>query len=54
MLPALHSGLVLITKAGAVVIDPAATCTAGWRRDKIASRLRLPVRYVILMKATLR
>ena len=47
VLPALHSGLVLITKAGAVVIDPAATCTAGWLRDDIASRFRVPVRYVI-------
>src|SRR5512133_3580567 len=27
---AVHSGLVLITKEGALVIDPGMTCTSGW------------------------
>ena len=37
---AVHSGLVLITKEGALVIDPAATCTAlqarspGWSDEE--------------------
>jgi hypothetical protein len=32
---AVHSGLVLVTREGALVIDPAMTCTAPWLRDKI-------------------
>jgi hypothetical protein len=31
---AVHSGLVLITEEGALVIDPATTCTAPWLRDE--------------------
>lgn len=31
---AVHSGLVLITKEGALLIDPAMTCTSGWLRDE--------------------
>ncbi|MGE8077544.1 MBL fold metallo-hydrolase [Peribacillus loiseleuriae] len=46
-LPALHSGLVLITKEGAVVIDPASTCTARWLNDEIKKRFNVKVRYVI-------
>ena len=34
---AVHSGLVLITEEGALVIDPAMTCTAGWLRTRSAS-----------------
>lgn len=44
---AVHSGLVLITKEGALVIDPAATCTAGWLRDEIRKRFNVPVKYVV-------
>ncbi len=50
-LPALHSGLVLITSEGALVIDPALTCTAGWLRDEIRNRFGVPVRYVVLTHA---
>jgi hypothetical protein len=42
--PALHSGLVLITREGALVIDPARTCTSGWLRDEIRRRFKVPVR----------
>src|SRR6266481_2859334 len=31
---AVHSGLVLVTNEGALVIDPAMTCTAAWLRDE--------------------
>jgi glyoxylase-like metal-dependent hydrolase (beta-lactamase superfamily II) len=48
---AVHSGLVLITKEGAVVIDPAMTCTAVWLRDEIKNRFNVPVRYVIYTHA---
>ncbi|MNM90232.1 Carbapenem-hydrolyzing beta-lactamase BlaB-1 precursor [compost metagenome] len=44
---AVHSGLVLITKEGALVIDPAATCTAGWLRDEIRKRFNVAVKYVV-------
>lgn len=44
---AVHSGLVLITKEGALVIDPTATCTAGWLRDEIRKRFNVPVKYVV-------
>lgn len=44
---AVHSGLVLITKEGALVIDPAATCTAGWLRDEIRKRFNVSVKYVV-------
>jgi glyoxylase-like metal-dependent hydrolase (beta-lactamase superfamily II) len=44
---AVHSGLVLITKEGALVIDPAMTCTAGWLRDEINSRFHVKVKYVV-------
>jgi glyoxylase-like metal-dependent hydrolase (beta-lactamase superfamily II) len=47
-LPALHSGLVLITNEGALVIDPALTCTAGWLRDEIKKRFNVDVRYAII------
>ncbi|SFA75791.1 Glyoxylase, beta-lactamase superfamily II [Collimonas sp. OK607] len=44
---AVHSGLVLITKEGALVIDPAMTCTATWLRDEIKSRFNVKVKYVV-------
>lgn len=44
---AVHSGLVLITREGALVIDPAMTCTATWLRDEIKSRFNVKVKYVV-------
>lgn len=48
---AVHSGLVLITSEGALVIDPAMTCTATWLRDEIKSRFKIKVRYVVYTHA---
>jgi hypothetical protein len=48
---AVHSGLVLITPEGALVIDPAMTCTAEWLRDEIEHRFNVKVRYVIYTHA---
>ncbi len=48
---AVHSGLVLITNEGALVIDPAMTCTAGWLKDEIKERFNVPVTYVIYTHA---
>jgi glyoxylase-like metal-dependent hydrolase (beta-lactamase superfamily II) len=48
---AVHSGFVLITPDGALVIDPAMTCTATWLRDEIKHRFNVPVRYVIYTHA---
>jgi glyoxylase-like metal-dependent hydrolase (beta-lactamase superfamily II) len=42
-----HNGLVLITSEGAILIDPARTCTAAWFRDEIKNRFSVPVKYVI-------
>ncbi|MBO9593450.1 MAG: MBL fold metallo-hydrolase [Niabella sp.] len=50
-LPALHSGLVLITKEGAIVIDPALTQAAIWLNEAIKKRFNVPVKYVILTHA---
>lgn len=50
-LPALHSGFVLITTEGAIVIDPALSCTATWLRDEIKSGFNVPARYVIYTHA---
>lgn len=44
---AVHSGLVLVTKNGALVIDPAMTCTASWLRDEIMKRFNVKVKYVV-------
>ena len=44
---AVHSGLVLITKEGALVVDPAMTCTGGWLRDEIRKRFNVGVKYVV-------
>lgn len=48
---AVHSGLVLITKEGALVIDPAMTCTATWLKDEIKQRFDVPVKYVVYTHA---
>lgn len=48
---AVHSGFVLVTKEGALVIDPAMTCTAGWLRDEIKKRFNVQVKYVIYTHA---
>lgn len=48
---AVHSGLVLITREGALLIDPAMTCTAGWLRDEIRNRFHVAVKYVVLTHA---
>jgi glyoxylase-like metal-dependent hydrolase (beta-lactamase superfamily II) len=48
---AVHSGLVLVTKEGALVIDPAMTCTASWLRDEIKRRFDVSVAYVVLTHA---
>lgn len=49
--PALHSGLVLITREGAIVVDPALTQAALWLNDEIKRRFKVPVKYVILTHA---
>jgi glyoxylase-like metal-dependent hydrolase (beta-lactamase superfamily II) len=48
---AVHSGLVLVTKEGALVIDPAMTCTATWLQDEIKRRFNVPVAYVVYTHA---
>ena len=48
---AVHSGLVLVTKEGALVIDPAMTCTATWLRDEIKRRFNVQVKYVVFTHA---
>ncbi|ENU24474.1 hypothetical protein F993_00716 [Acinetobacter proteolyticus] len=48
---AVHSGLVLITKEGALVIDPAMTCTSTWLKDEIKTRFNVPVKYVVYTHA---
>ncbi|MNE32166.1 Beta-lactamase 2 precursor [compost metagenome] len=50
-LPALHSGLVLITNEGALVIDPALTCTTQWLRDEIRARFNVDIAYVVYTHA---
>jgi glyoxylase-like metal-dependent hydrolase (beta-lactamase superfamily II) len=46
---AVHSGLVLVTKEGALVIDPGMTCTAIGLRDEIRRRFNVPVKYVVFI-----
>ena len=48
---AVHSGLVLITPEGGLVIDPALTCTARWLLSEIRRRFDVPVRYVLYTHA---
>jgi glyoxylase-like metal-dependent hydrolase (beta-lactamase superfamily II) len=42
---------VLITSEGALVIDPAMTCTSGWLRDEIKRRFGVKVAYVLMTHA---
>lgn len=51
VLPSLHSGLVLITKDGALVIDPANTQSAEWLLNEIKTKHKVPVKYVIMTHA---
>lgn len=44
---AVHSGLVLINKEGALIIDPAMTCTSVWLKDEIKKKHNAKVKYVI-------
>jgi glyoxylase-like metal-dependent hydrolase (beta-lactamase superfamily II) len=44
---AVHSGLVLVTKEGALIIDPGMTCTVTRLRDEIKRRFGVPVKYVV-------
>jgi len=44
---AVHSGLVLVTKEGALIIDPGMTCTATILRDEIKRRFGVPLKYVV-------
>ncbi len=46
-----HSGFVLVTDEGALVIDPAMTCTSTWLRDEIRQRFNVPVKYVVYTHA---
>ncbi|MGO4317929.1 MBL fold metallo-hydrolase [Agrobacterium sp. MCAB5] len=48
---AVHSGLVLITTEGALVIDPAMTCTSEWLKNEIQSKFHVPVKYVVYTHA---
>jgi glyoxylase-like metal-dependent hydrolase (beta-lactamase superfamily II) len=48
---AVHSGLVLVTREGALVIDPASSCTAAWLRDDIKRRFNVSVAYVVYTHA---
>src|SRR5690348_17288181 len=48
---AVHSGFVLVTREGALIIDPAMTCTAIWLRDEIKRRFDVPVAYVVYTHA---
>jgi glyoxylase-like metal-dependent hydrolase (beta-lactamase superfamily II) len=48
---AVHSGLVLITAEGALVIDPASTCTAISLREEIKRRFNVSVAYVVYTHA---
>ncbi len=48
---AVHSGFVLITTEGALVVDPAMTCTATWLRNEIKNRFNVSVKYVVYTHA---
>ncbi|WP_327984879.1 MBL fold metallo-hydrolase [Bergeyella porcorum] len=50
-IPSLHSGLVLINKEGALVIDPANTQSAEWLLNEIKTRFNVPVKYLIMTHA---
>ena len=49
--PPAYTGFVLITKEGALVIDPAQTCTAIKLEKEIDVRFQVPVKYVIYSHA---
>jgi glyoxylase-like metal-dependent hydrolase (beta-lactamase superfamily II) len=48
---AVHSGFVLITSEGALIIDPAMTCTATALREEIKQRFHVPIKYVVYTHA---
>lgn len=48
---AVHSGLVMITKEGALVVDSGASCAAEWLNAEIQRRFNVPVKYVVLTHA---
>ncbi|MFW2177113.1 MULTISPECIES: MBL fold metallo-hydrolase [unclassified Moraxella] len=48
---ATHSGLVMITKEGALVVDSGATCSAPWLEAEIKKRFNVPIKYVVLTHA---
>lgn len=48
---AVHSGLVMITKEGALVVDSGATCAAEWLNKEIKARFGVPVKYVVMTHA---
>ncbi|MFX0543304.1 MBL fold metallo-hydrolase [Roseovarius sp. S4756] len=45
--PATHSGLVLITDEGALVVDGGNTCVAKWLQDEIKTRFDTDIKYVV-------
>lgn len=48
---AVHSGFVLITAEGALVIDPAMTSSSVWLLHEIRTRFHVPVKYVVYTHA---
>lgn len=46
-----YTGFVLSSSEGALVIDAGGTCNARWLLDEIKTRLKVPVKYVILSHA---
>ncbi len=45
--PATHSGLVLITNEGALVVDAGNTCVARWLQDEIKAKFGKDIKYVV-------
>lgn len=48
---AVHSGLVLVTKEGALVVDAGMTCSSIWLNKEIQKRFNVPVRYLVYTHA---
>lgn len=48
---AVHSGIVMITDEGALVVDGGATCATEWLSKEIQSRFGVPVKYNVLTHA---
>lgn len=48
---AVHSGIVMITKEGALVVDGGSACAAEWLNAEIKKRFKVPVKYVVLTHA---